>query len=66
MTEKLKPCPRCKSNKICLKISTSFGDEWYQVKCENCGCRTNYFALKGFAISNWNGGIVNDEKTDDT
>ena len=62
MTEKLNPCPRCKSNKICLKVSTSFS-VWYQVKCENCGCQTNYSALKEFAIFYWNEGMISDEKT---
>ena len=65
MNEKLKPCPFCKSCKICCDVSYTFSVKFYQIRCENCGFRTGYVALKRAAIARWDdeyGVVIGNDK----
>ena len=52
--KKLKPCPFCGENrKVVLMIEKSSDGLW-RIRCDNCGCRTQWMDNEKQAIRAWN------------
>jgi len=57
MSEKLKPCPFCGSEKIELcadRIQGPNSGKSYAVECQTCYCKTAYYGTKDYAVMYWN------------
>lgn len=49
----LKPCPFCGDNMPSIKKDEVFSD-YFEVVCDNCGCKTDMFESKTDAANAWN------------